>query len=89
MASEAYFFPEPVYIAMDGMIVREPLKTRCWLEVTVILIAAFYLFNVEYPQHCNVFPFLEAVLFYNTNIIKNRVVVYKIIISNFFFTIYI
>ena len=58
VASETYFFPDPIYIAMDDMV-----------------------FIVEYPPHCNVFSFLGAILFNNTNVIKNRVVVNKIITS--------
>jgi hypothetical protein len=70
---------DPIYIAIEGDIIGGPLKTHSLLEVPIILVAAYYAFNIQYPSSCNVYTFLEAILFDNNHIIKNKVVVHKVI----------
>lgn len=63
---------------MDGMIVTGPIKS-CLLDATIILLAVYYTFNVQYPTPCNLYPFFEFCLFGNNNAIKNKVVINKIL----------
>ena len=72
MAAENHPFPDPIYIAIDGAIVSGPIKKSCLLDVTITLITAYYAFNVEYPPHCNVFPFFGYALFDNKTALRKR-----------------
>lgn len=70
---------DPTYLAIEGNIIGGTLKPSSVLENPIILMAAYYVFNIQYPSYCNVYPFLEAVLFDNKQITKNKVVIHKVI----------
>ena len=70
---------DPIYLAVEGQTIGGALKTHSLVEAPIVLIAAYYTFNIQYPTYCNVYPFLEAVLFDNSHIIKGKVVVHKVI----------
>ena len=70
---------DPIYLAVEGQTIGGALKTHSLVEVPIVLIAVYYTFNIHYPTYCNVYPFLEAVLFDNNHIIKGKVVVHKVI----------
>ena len=73
-------YPDPVYIAVEGSVLGGPLKVvNSIFELPLALIAVYYVFNIRYPLYSNVYPFLEAILFNNKDIIRNKVVVHKVI----------
>ena len=76
MAGDNRPVPDPIYIAMDGVVVTGPIKTSL-VDVAITLLAVYYTFAVQYTSFYNVYPFFEYFLLGNTCPIKHKVVATK------------